>query len=136
MERNLTMSNNNPEIGTIGWTDLTIKNAEEIRDFYKKVVGWKAEPLSMGQYDDYVMNTPETETSVAGICHARGINSELPAQWLIYITVENVDNSVALCKKLGGKILVQPKNYGDIGTYCIIQDPAGAVCALFQQKDD
>ena len=128
------MSNNKPEVGTIGWTDLTIADAEKVRDFYSKVVGWKSQHLSMGQYDDYVMNTPDTETSVAGICHARGINAELPSQWLIYITVANIDDSVASCKKLGGKILAEPKNYAGMGTYCVIQDPAGAVCALFQPK--
>lgn len=128
------MSNNNPEVGTIGWTDLTISNAEEIRDFYSKVVGWKPQHLSMGQYDDYIMNTPVTETSIAGVCHARGVNAELPAQWLIYITVANIDDSIALCKKLGGKILVESKNYGGMGKYCVIQDPAGAVCALFEPK--
>jgi uncharacterized protein len=129
------MSNGKPEVGTIGWTDLTIANAEEIRDFYNKVVGWKPQPLSMGQYDDYVMNSPETETSVAGVCHARGTNAGLPAQWLIYITVANIDESTAACEKLGGKILAEPKNYGDMGRYCVIQDPAGAVCALFEPKE-
>ncbi|MEW6701580.1 MAG: VOC family protein [Bacteroidota bacterium] len=128
------MSNNKPEIGTIGWTDLTIPDAEKARDFYSKVVGWRPQPLSMEQYDDYVMNTPETETSVAGICHARGVNSELPPQWLIYITVANIGESISACKTYGGKILVEPKNYSDIGTYCVIQDPAGAVCALFEPK--
>lgn len=128
------MSNDKPEVGTIGWTDLTIPNAEKVCDFYSKVVGWKPRPLSMGQYDDYVMNTPETETSVAGVCHARGVNSELPPQWLIYITVANIDESISACKTYGGKVLVEPKNYGGIGTYCVIQDPADAVCALFEPK--
>ncbi len=56
------MSNTKPEIGIIGWTDLTIVYAEEIRDFYSKVVGWKPQPrsISIGQYDDYVMNALET----------------------------------------------------------------------------
>lgn len=128
------MSNNIPEVGTIGWMDLTIANAEKVKDFYTKVAGWKAQPLSMGQYDDYVMNTPETETSIAGICHARGVNAELPAQWLIYITVADIEDSITSCKKLGGKIVAGPKNYAEMGTYCVIQDPAGAVCALFQPK--
>ena len=126
------MSNNNPETGTIGWTDLTISNAEEIRDFYSKVVGWKPKPLSMGKYDDYVMNTPETETSVAGVCHARGTNANLPPQWLIYITVADINRSIELCKANGGKILAESKSYGGMGLFCVIQDPAGAVCALFQ----
>jgi predicted enzyme related to lactoylglutathione lyase len=128
------MSNSKPEVGTIGWTDLTISNAEEIRNFYSRVVGWKPQPLSMGQYDDYVMNTPETETSIAGVCHARGGNAGLPPQWLIYITVANIDESIVTCKSMGGKILAEAKNYSDMGRYCVIQDPAGAVCALFEPK--
>ncbi len=128
------MYNEKPEVGTIGWTDLTVSNAEKIRDFYSKVTGWRPMPISMGQYDDYVMNTPETQTSVAGICHARGENENLPAQWLVYITVENINESVKKCKSLGGKIITEPKNYGDVGLFCVIEDPAGAVCALFEAK--
>ena len=30
------MSNKKPEIGSISWIDLTIPNAEEIRDFTKE----------------------------------------------------------------------------------------------------
>jgi predicted enzyme related to lactoylglutathione lyase len=39
-----------PEIGSIGWVDLTISNAEEVRDFYAQVVGWRPAPLDMGGY--------------------------------------------------------------------------------------
>ncbi|MCX6169624.1 MAG: VOC family protein [Ignavibacteriales bacterium] len=129
------MSQKKPEIGSIGWTDLTIVNAEEIGNFYSKVVGWKSQPLSMGTYDDYVMNTPETGSSVAGVCHARGTNVGLPAQWLIYITVANIEESISVCKNLGGKILAEPKYYAEMGKYCVIQDPAGAVCALFEPAE-
>ncbi|MFA7227746.1 MAG: VOC family protein [Melioribacteraceae bacterium] len=129
------MSDSKPEPGTIGWTDLTVQNADEIRDFYSKVTGWKPKPLSMGQYNDYVMNTPQTETSVAGICHARGVNASLPPQWLIYITVADIMESVSRCNALGGKVLAEPKNYGGMGRYCVIEDPAGAVCALFEPKE-
>jgi len=129
------MSNEKHEIGSITWIDLTIPNAEEIKDFYNKVVGWKPEPLSMGEYNDFVMNTPETKTATAGICHSLGGNAGLPKQWLIYITVENIDESIQSCIKLGGKIIGELKNYAGMGRYCIIQDPAGAVCALFESKN-
>ncbi len=129
------MSNIKQEVGTIGWTDLTIANAEEVRDFYSKVIGWKPEALSMGEYDDFVMSTPETKTAVAGVCHSSGSNAGIPQQWLIYITVENIDESISSCTKLGGKIITDPKNYAGMGRYCVIQDPAGAVCALFEPKE-
>ena len=37
-----------PKVGTVAWTDLTIPNADEVRDFYAAVTGWKPEALSMG----------------------------------------------------------------------------------------
>ena len=30
------------QAGRIIWTDLTVSNTEEVRDFYKAVVGWEA----------------------------------------------------------------------------------------------
>ena len=119
------------KVGTIGWTDLTVSDAEEIRKFYSDVVGWKSDPVDMGGYNDFNMSAPATNDAIAGICHARGGNAELPAQWIVYITVENLDDSAARCQELGGKILAGPKGAGG-GRYCIIQDPAGAVAALYQ----
>jgi uncharacterized protein len=122
------------ESGTIFWTDLTIGNADEVRNFYSEVVGWKFEFVDMGEYSDYSMLTPNTKKTVAGICHATGPNTNLPAQWMIYITVENIKKSIEQCEKLGGKLISELKNYGNAGRYCVIKDPAGAVCALFQQN--
>ena len=67
------------DLGTIGWRDLTVENAVQIRDFYSDVVGWQHSPVAMGDYDDFNMLAGNGET-VAGICHARGGNAGLPAQ--------------------------------------------------------
>ncbi|MHC4219569.1 MAG: VOC family protein [Planctomycetota bacterium] len=120
-----------PEAGTIGWHDLTVENAGDVRDFYHQVVGWTFSETDMGGYSDFCMNTPAGGESVAGICHARGTNTGLPAQWLMYINVDDVDASIARCEALGGTVLAGPKTMSGHGRYCIIQDPAGAVAALF-----
>ena len=119
------------EIGSIIWADLTIPNAEEVKEFYTNVIGWKPEPVVMGEYNDYSMNSPDSGRTVAGVCHTKGVNADLPPQWLLYFTVKDVDNSAELCKKSGGKVIVGPRNMGKYGRYCVIQDPAGAVAALF-----
>lgn len=117
--------------GTIGWTDLTVPNADEVRDFYRPIVGWKPEPVDMGGYNDYTMIAQGIGVPAAGICYRREVNADLPPQWLIYITVENVDQSAVLCTKHGGKIIAAPRDMGTYGRYCVIQDPSGAVAALF-----
>jgi uncharacterized protein len=85
----------------------------------------------MGDYEDFAMNLPGTEMPAAGICHARGVNAAIPPQWLIYITVANLDASMTQCKMRGGTVLIEPRGSGK-GRYCVIKDPAGAVCALYE----
>ena len=121
-----------PRPGTITWTDLTVEHAERLRDFYAEVVGWAPSAVPMGAYSDFTMNV-EGE-AVAGICYARGGNADLPPYWLIYITVEDLDQSIATVQRLGGSILAPPRSYGG-GRFCVIKDPAGAVCALYQPPD-
>ncbi len=119
------------DIGKIGWFDLTVEDAPAIRDFYSKVVGWKPEDVSMGEYNDFNMTMPESGDPAAGICHARGGNAELPSQWLIYITVADVDESAAACQDNDGKVIVGPKAMGG-GKFAVIEDPNGSVAALYQ----
>ena len=120
------------EVGTIGWTDLTVDDAEALRDFYRDVVGWEPEPVSMDGYYDFNMKTPASGRPVVGVCHRRGTNADLPAQWLIYITVADLDASIERCRERDGRLLVGPKGMGGHGRYCVIRDPAGAVAALFE----
>jgi len=126
------MSTSKPPIGSVMWRDLTVPDAEAVKDFYCQVAGWRAEPHGMGDYADFNIIAPDTGETVAGICHARGINANLPAQWLIYITVEDAAASAERCRELGGQILDGPREMGG-GTVCVIRDPAGAVAALFSQ---
>jgi len=120
-------------VGSIVWTDLTVPDTETVRDFYQSVVGWSVDPVAMGDYEDFCVESEDGE-SVAGICHARGENANLPAQWLIYIRVLNLDNSIEQCEANGGQVLQPPRDMGE-SRMAVIQDPAGAVAALFEQKE-
>lgn len=119
-----------PATGSIGWIDLTIENADEVRDFYADVVGWETGDVDMGGYADYMMSPPGGD-AVAGVCHARGGNADMPPVWLLYIVVDDLDASLSRCKARGGKIVAGPKKMG-AARYCVISDPAGAMAALYQ----
>jgi uncharacterized protein len=118
-----------PTLGTIIWRDLTVGNAQAVCSFYQQVVGWNPTPHSMGDYEDYVMHPPGSQESVAGVCHARGVNANIPPQWLMYVRVADVDSSARRCAELGGRVLDGPRNMGKL-RFCVIQDPAGAVMAI------
>ena len=122
-----------PQIGAIEWYDLTVKNAGEVKDFYCSVIGWETSPVEMsdsdGKYHDFNITFPDTKETVCGICHARGGNNNIPAQWLMYVRVKNVTESAQTCIQKGGRVIEGPKAIGD-SQYCIIQDPEGAILAL------
>ena len=121
------------KIGMASWMDLTVPNAENVKDFYSKVVGWAPEPVDMGGYNDFSMNSKDSQEPVAGVSHKRGCNSDLPSQWLVYIAVENLEKSLESCLKSGGCVLTKVRELGN-GKFAVIQDPAGAVLALFEEN--
>ncbi|MEM9989734.1 MAG: VOC family protein [Pseudomonadota bacterium] len=132
----------NTPLGQILWTDLTVNDAEGVRDFYKAVLGWTSEEIEMEGYADYMMIAPhhmarptEGPARIAGICHARGANAELPAQWLNYFGVENIETACKAVTRLKGKLVTDIRTYG-ASKFCVIEDPAGAVCALFENKEE
>ena len=125
------------DVGKIAWHDLTVDNAEEVKDFYASVVGWDTGAVSMpdndqsgGDYQDFNMNLPGSVDTVAGVCHARGSNNKLPPQWIMYVAVQNAQASAEKCIKLGGEIVDGPRNMGD-DVYYYIKDPAGATLAIY-----
>ena len=57
-----------PEVGSITWTDITVDDAGALKEFYTAVIGWKPDPVKMGNYSDYAMFTP----SGNGYCRLQG----------------------------------------------------------------
>lgn len=122
------------QLGSHVWTDLTVDNATEIRDFYKSVVGWDHMDHDMNGYNDYVMlpNSQEEGGEAFGICHARGANANIPPQWLIYVTVEDITIATSACVDNGGKVVEGPRKMAG-KDFAVIQDPAGAYMAIITE---
>ncbi len=120
---------NKPVIGSILWRDLTVPDADKVKDFYAEVTGWIPRPFSMGEYDDYEMCSPQTEEVVAGVCHTRGPNVNLPPVWLVYVQVADVEASAKRCIELGGGIVDGPRSMAG-QKVCVIRDPSGAIAAI------
>ena len=117
--------------GHILWRDLTVPDAPAIRDFYQAVIGWEHSDHPMGDYDDYNMLQADTGEVITGIINQRGVNAALPAVWLLYVGVEEVDASMRTCEELGGRVLIPPTK--DVAyKYAVIQDPAGAIIGIMQ----
>ena len=51
---------------------------------------------------------------------------------MMAVAVADLEASAASCRQLGGKVLIEPQSPGHGFRYAVIQDPAGAVCALYE----
>lgn len=116
------------DVGKILWHDLTVPNATAIRDFYQQVIGLSAEAVPVEDHEDYNLIAPATGQPTAGVCHALGMNADLPPVWMIYMVVADLNASMHKVEALGGKILKAVEGL----PYCVIQDPAGAIMALYE----
>lgn len=123
---------NKPSPGTVGWIDLTTENAGEVRDFYEAVIGWKSEAVPVEDHEDFMISPAGGSEPVAGICHKKGPNAHWPGGWMIYIHVADIEASLESCAKLGGEKLTEIREFAGYGKACIIRDPGGSKCALFE----
>jgi len=133
------------KVGDMAWMDLSVPNAEQVKDFYQKILGWQSEVVSMScdkeSYVDFALKTHDNiaskETSsnsfVTGICHAKGSNTNMPAVWLPYFLVADIEVAVTIVQAEGGQLVTEIRFMGD-DQFVVIKDPAGAQCALYQKK--
>ena len=122
-------------MGRIAWLELTVPDAATTKGFYHQVVGctWQEVEMKDGtvSYRDYQM-LAEDGTPAAGICHARGVNAQLPPVWLIYLPVGDLTESIRLADEEGGQVLKTVTDDDGKCSYAVIQDPAGVYLALVQ----
>ncbi len=122
-------------MGCIAWLDLTVDDAQMTRDFYCAVIGWHSDDVAMehegDSYSDYNMLGGDGQPT-AGICHARGVNCNLPAVWLLYLPVGDLPASLKQVKSNGGQIMSQSNNKNGTITQALIQDPIGVNTVLVQ----
>jgi predicted enzyme related to lactoylglutathione lyase len=129
------MASTHKDPGTLVGIDLTVEDARKLSSFYADVIGWIPQEEDMGGYRDFGMLAPSSGAWVAGICHSRGMNADLPPQWMIYVAVEDLEAALSRCTASGGRALTSIKGTKGEGRYCVISDPAGAVLALAEQPD-
>lgn len=118
-----------PAAGTFCWFELMVPDPEAVKPFYQDIAGWAApEGMDMGEMGTYWLFKRGGE-NVAGLM-ARPPHVPV-SNWTPYIAVDDVDASTARATELGATVMVPPQDVPGTGRFSILQDPVGAVIALF-----
>jgi predicted enzyme related to lactoylglutathione lyase len=108
------------------WNELGTRNLDAAKRFYAAVFGWGAEGA------DYVEWQLDGKR-IGGCIHLDqfGVPAEVPANWLAYFDVANLDETVQRVESLGGTVNVPPRDIPEVGRFAVVADPQGAVFAVF-----
>ena len=116
------------EPGALCWNELATRDPDSAKRFYEAVFGWRGETSAYG-------DTTYTEWKLGGRSVGGMIEmsdqwpAEVPAHWMVYFAVEDVDAAAAKVAELGGKVAVEPTDT-PVGRFAVLTDPHGALFSI------
>ena len=116
--------------GDIGWLELTTTNASGALSFYTALVGWENKGEDVPGYHLFGRGAE----MLGGISSAHcGEGEKKAPQWMPYITVDDLDATLAKVEGLGGAVIMPAMAIpNDGGRIAIIKDPQGVATGLAQ----
>ncbi|WP_224361562.1 VOC family protein [Hyalangium versicolor] len=117
--------------GFFSWHELYTTDYKAAWKFYSELFGWKnTRSMDMGEdMGEYWMYGLDSQNSMGGMSNVAK-QQNTPPYWLYYVTVDDIDATVARIQKRGGKLLNGPMEVpgGDRIAQCM--DPQGAMFAV------
>ncbi|MGF1727579.1 VOC family protein [Photobacterium nomapromontoriensis] len=122
------MNNSFYQHGAFSWSELMTDDPEKATAFYTQVIGWEVEKMAMPEGAYYILKA--AGEPVAGVMGKPAGYEAIPNHWGTYITVDNVDETLALAKATGGTAVFKPKDIPNVGRISAIRDPDGAIVSI------
>lgn len=121
--------------GTFCWVEVGTTDAAAASKFYTQLFGWEAEKVMDGPEGNYVM-LRQGGKEVAGLYQMSPEQSSqgIPPHWLSYVSVADATQGAKKAASLGGKVIMEAFDVMDVGRMALVQDPTGAMLALWQPK--
>ena len=122
--------------GTFCWVELGTTDSAAAKTFYTQLFSWEYEDHPMGPGMVYTMlklNGKDVGAlyELMPEMRAHGV----PPHWLSYVSVSNVDETAEKAKAEGATLMKEPFDVMTEGRMAVIQDPTGALFALWEAKN-
>ena len=124
-----------PKQGEFVWTEIASNDAEKCKAFYTAVFGWKFKESPSAnegmKYDEFATTGDLPVGGLYEIDPKWFGDMVPPPHFMNYVAVDDIDANAKKAEELGGKVLKGPMDIPNVGRFAIIQDPTGAVIAIF-----
>jgi hypothetical protein len=119
--------------GTFCWVELATTDGEAAKKFYTGLFGWSSTDSPIGPGMVYTMLKLDGKDVGALFKMTEEMTSQgVPPNWLSYVAVKSADETADKAKSLGAALMKEPFDVMDVGRMSVIQDPTGAVFAIWQ----
>ena len=119
------------EPGNFCWIELGTTDQADAKKFYQSLFGWETADQPMGPGETYTLFKKAGRDVAAGY-RLRPDQKGVPPHWQVYVRVTSADDATAKAKGLGGTALTAPFDVFDAGRMAVLQDPTGAVFAVWE----
>lgn len=109
-----------PVVGSWLWHELWSNTSEVSLTFYQKLAGYSF----LGEKHDYLVLLRDGHWR-AGIRYIE--DDDLEIRWVPVVRVDNTEEIATRTKRLGGKVLVEPRPTESGGSVMLLSDPSGAL---------
>lgn len=112
------------------WNELLTSDTEAAKRFYGKLFNWTMEPAPTSLPGvDYTLVKCDGQL-IGGLMAIPSDAAGMPPHWGTYVTVDDVDATAKLAEEIGAKICMPPCDIPQVGRFCVLQDPQGAVISI------
>jgi len=112
-----------PKTGKVVWHDLMTTDLEASKTFFTELFGWELKEFQMGEHG--TCNMIHVGGKEIGTIVALDDKGEIPAHWMAYVSVDDVDAAVERAKGMGGQEAWPATDIPDVGRFAVIRDPQG-----------
>jgi predicted enzyme related to lactoylglutathione lyase len=123
------------EPGALTMNELDTRDVDGAARFYGEVFGWEFEPIEVDGELVYGSFTLGGRLMAGVLPMGPQFPPEVPANWVPYFGVEDLDASAERAVSLGGQSLMGPTAV-PAGRFVVLRDPHGAVFCIFQGSYD
>lgn len=122
--------------GVPSWVDLMTPDPDASKPFYSALFGWTYEDIPTDDNGNTYTQASKNDHVAAGMMQLseQMAASGMPPVWSMYVSVTDLDATVAKVEPAGGSVLQPPMDVMDIGRMSIVKDPAGAVLGMWEAK--
>ena len=125
--------------GKIIWRDLLTNDPAASQQFYGELFGWTFEGVgtasNLDSDSDYTLIRHNGKL-IGGMIDTIALNGRDDiSQWIISMSVEDIDARMATVTTSGGKVMTPPTDLQDRGRFAVISDAEGALVGLLETRD-